>query len=137
MAAWGDNDSGQLGDNGVSGFQSLMPVAVNTTTLADGERFARAFNGSYANHALALVAAPPNPKLKLTDARILANGTFQFAFTDIPGTIFSVLATTNPALPVSTWTPLSGLTEVSPGQFQFNDPQATNCPQRFYRVRSP
>jgi hypothetical protein len=25
----------------------------------------------------------------------------------------------------------------APGQFQFTDPQATNNPQRFYRVRSP
>jgi len=27
--------------------------------------------------------------------------------------------------------------EISAGQFQFTDPQATNDRQRFYRVRSP
>ena len=32
---------------------------------------------------------------------------------------------------------LGGATEVSPGQFQVTDPQATNAPRRFYRVRSP
>jgi hypothetical protein len=31
----------------------------------------------------------------------------------------------------------SGTEEVSPGQFQFTDPQATSSPRRFYRVRSP
>ena len=35
------------------------------------------------------------------------------------------------------WAPPGGLMEVSPGQFQFTDPQAANTPQRFYRVRSP
>jgi len=32
---------------------------------------------------------------------------------------------------------LVGVTEISPGQFQFTDPQATNSSQRFYGVRSP
>jgi hypothetical protein len=40
-------------------------------------------------------------------------------------------------MPLSNWTTLGAATEVSPGQFQFTDPQATNTPQRFYRVRSP
>lgn len=35
------------------------------------------------------------------------------------------------------WTVLGAMTETSPGQFQFTDSQATNHPQRFYRVRSP
>ena len=36
----------------------------------------------------------------------------------------------------SSWA-LGGVTEVSPGQFQFTDLQATNTPRRFYRLRSP
>jgi hypothetical protein len=64
-------------------------------------------------------------------------GAFQFAFTNTPGAVFTVLATTNPVLPLSNWTVLGGVTEVSPGHFQFADPQATNSPRRFYRVRSP
>ncbi len=48
-----------------------------------------------------------------------------------------MLASTNPALPLSNWTPLGGVTEVAPGQFQFTDPQATNTPRRFYRLRAP
>ena len=44
---------------------------------------------------------------------------------------------TNPALRLGNWSVLGSVTEVSPGQFQFTDPQATNSPRRFYRVRSP
>jgi len=47
------------------------------------------------------------------------------------------LAATNVTLPLSNWTPLGPATEVSPGYYQFTDPQATNGGQRFYRVRSP
>jgi Kelch motif len=72
-----------------------------------------------------------------TDARRLTNGAFQFAFSNSVGALFGVLATTNPALPLSNWTTLGGATEDSPGQFQFTDPQATNSPQRFYRLREP
>jgi len=68
---------------------------------------------------------------------MLDNGSFQLAFTNTPGAFLGVLATTNLTLPLSNWTMLGAATEVSPGQFQFTDPQATNTPQRFYRVRSP
>lgn len=41
------------------------------------------------------------------------------------------------SLPLSNWTALGGVTEVTLGQFLFTDPQATNLNQRFYRVRTP
>jgi hypothetical protein len=41
------------------------------------------------------------------------------------------------SLPLSNWTVLGGVTEISPGVFQFTDASATNSPQRFYDVRSP
>ena len=62
---------------------------------------------------------------------------FQFTFTSRPALGFSVLAATNPALSLSNWTVLGGVTELSPGWFQFTDMQATNSARRFYRVRSP
>ena len=75
--------------------------------------------------------------LTLTNATQLFNGSFQFSFTGNTGDLFSVLATTNLMLPISNWTVLNGVTETSPGQFQFTDTQATNHPRRFYRLRSP
>ena len=50
---------------------------------------------------------------------------------------FTAFATTNLSLPFRNWTRLGLVPEVSPGQFQFTDTQATNSPQRFCRVRSP
>ena len=133
--AWGWNSFGQLGDN--TTVQRNVPVVVSTTPLPIGQRFANVASGSSGYHTLALVAVPALSQIMLTGGIPLTNGSFRFAFTNTPGASFGVLAATNPALPLSNWTSLGGLTEVSPGQFQFTDPQATNNPQRFYRVRSP
>ncbi len=73
----------------------------------------------------------------LTGAAWLVNGTFQFGFTNTPCASFTALAATNLALPLSNWTVLGPVTEVSPGQFQFTDAVATNGPQRYYRVGAP
>jgi GH25 family lysozyme M1 (1,4-beta-N-acetylmuramidase) len=79
---------------------------------------------------------PPTP-IQLVGTAVVSNGAVQFSFTNTPGTLFTVLTATNPALPLSNWTVLGSVTETAPGQFQFTDLQATNNPQRFYRVRSP
>ena len=135
VAAWGYNCYGELGDNTTTG--RLVPVAVNTNALAASQRFARIASGCSASHTLALVAAPPAAEIVLDGPQTLPDGSFRFTFTNTPGTFFGVLATPNPSLPLSNWTPLDDATEISPGQFQFTDPQATNTPRRFYRVRSP
>jgi hypothetical protein len=79
---------------------------------------------------------PPVPPYLILPGR-LANGSFQFAFTNSSGALFTVVASTNLALPLSNWTTLGGITEIAPGQFQFTDPQATNFARRFYRVLVP
>jgi hypothetical protein len=73
----------------------------------------------------------------LASPQKLLNGSFQFSFTNTPGASFSVLTTTDVALPLSNWTVLGTPAEISPGHFQYADPQATNQPRRFYGVRSP
>ncbi|HOX57253.1 MAG TPA: hypothetical protein P5205_11460 [Candidatus Paceibacterota bacterium] len=89
-----------------------------------------ATDGSVA--VLGQIAAP-----QLRNPQVLANGSFQFAFTNAAGAAFTVFTTTNVALPLSNWTALGPPTEPSPGQYQFTDPNATNQPRRFYHVRSP
>lgn len=79
----------------------------------------------------------PLPPIILTQPTKLTNGAFQFTFTNTPNWPFTVLGTTNLALPFSNWTTLTGLTEALPGEFHFTDSQATNIPRRFYRVTSP
>jgi hypothetical protein len=73
----------------------------------------------------------------LTSLSILGNGAFQFAFSNVVGAPFSVLASADLFSPVSNWSVLGTATETQLGQFQFSDPQATEHTQRFYRIRSP
>jgi len=67
----------------------------------------------------------------------LSGGVFSASFTDAPGASFRAVSTTNLSLPLGTWPVAGSVTELSPGQFQFTDPQATNSPQRYYRIRWP
>jgi hypothetical protein len=60
-----------------------------------------------------------------------------FSFTNTPDASFTVWSTTNLTLPFGQWQNLGPPTETPPGTYEFNDPQATNFPQRFYRVTSP
>jgi hypothetical protein len=74
----------------------------------------------------------------LTGATNCGSGSFQFSFTNnSPGATFTVLTTTNLALPINYWRVLGGAMVIAPGQFQFTDPQARNFPQQFYGVSSP
>lgn len=77
------------------------------------------------------------PPIIPTDVAKSPGGPFQFSFTNTPSRPFTVFGTTNPTQPFSNWTALGMLVESPPGQFQFTDSQATNLPQRFYRVSSP
>ncbi|MDP1579159.1 MAG: choice-of-anchor D domain-containing protein [Candidatus Didemnitutus sp.] len=61
LAAWGRNNSGQLGD----GTQSNRHVAASVTALGDGGRFTRIFGAAHAFHAVALAAFPPAPEIAL------------------------------------------------------------------------
>jgi WD40 repeat protein len=75
--------------------------------------------------------------IRIINPTRLPGGAFQFGFTNTPGAGFTALATTNLSLSLSNWSVIGSVPEISPGVFQFADPQATNSPRRFYRVRSP
>lgn len=79
----------------------------------------------------------PVPTLSLAGAMTLQNGSFQLAFTNTVGAFFGMMTTTNLSLPMTNWTLLDGVTEISLGQFQFGDPQTAGDKQRFYRLFSP
>jgi hypothetical protein len=78
----------------------------------------------------------PNPPT-LIGAQMLSNGVLQFDFTNAnPGASYSVLFTTNLAVPLADWTVIGAASNISPGVLQFTDTNATNS-TRFYAVRSP
>jgi hypothetical protein len=71
------------------------------------------------------------------DAAVAARN-FQLTFSDnLPGATFTVLATTNFAGSANDWSVIGQPVLIGPHLFQFTDLQATNYPQRFYRVSSP
>lgn len=74
--------------------------------------------------------------VRLTDGVILTNGSFRFGFTNTPEGSYTAFSSTNISSALSNWTSLGSVSEISTGQFQFTDSQATNNPQRFYRVRA-
>jgi N-acetylneuraminic acid mutarotase len=92
-------------------------------------------NGIPSTSSFVNISVPIPVAARLTSAVQGTNG-FQITFTNTVGALFGVLTTTNTVLPLTNWTTLGGVKEVSPGHFQFTDAQMTNGPQRFYRLRS-
>ena len=73
------------------------------------------------------------PQIK--HARMSPAGVFQFEFTVRGPSTFSVIATTNPALPLVQWENLGPASAWGDGLFRFTDAAAGIYPQRFYSLR--
>ena len=67
---------------------------------------------------------------------ITTNGAL-LTVTNTPGVIFEVLGTTDATLPVANWDVLGQMTETTPGQFQWTDPDNASYDFRFFSVFSP
>jgi hypothetical protein len=94
-------------------------------------------NGIQSTSAVINVSVPIPTTPIITDETVQSNGWFQCNFTNSIGALFGMLAATNVSLPLSNWTALGGISEISPGQFKFVDPQTTNATKRFYRLYTP
>jgi hypothetical protein len=125
------------GDTGAVVFSGGGPNELMTGTRRFNTGIAARGRIYLANDSRVYAFTVPVPPIVLNNPNLLPGGAFQFAFTNTPGLSFTAFATTNVALPLTNWTGLGPVPEVSPGQFQFTDSQATNTSQRFYRVRSP
>ncbi len=75
--------------------------------------------------------------IRLATCTRTTNGAIQLTLTNVPGASLTVLAATNLASPLPTWTVLGPIPEIAPGQFRFIDSAPTNLPRRIYRVRCP
>jgi sugar lactone lactonase YvrE len=100
--------------------------------------FARTANISLLGQTIPVTqqAAILGTAMTLTGAKVLANGAFQFAFTNTPGASFSVLSSTDVSLPLNSWTRIGAPSENPAGYYQFTDSANGNA-QRFYVIRSP
>jgi alpha-tubulin suppressor-like RCC1 family protein len=111
--AWGSNEHGQ-GGNGTTNDQ-YSPMVVQWPAVP-----------------------PPAPiQINLTNAGKQTDDSFQFSFTNAPGTQFTVLSAASLAVPFANWTPIGSVSEISPGLFRFKDPVASSRPAQLYRVISP
>jgi mannan endo-1,4-beta-mannosidase len=72
----------------------------------------------------------------ITSVGPLGGGAFQLNGTGPRGSTYQVLASTNLAQPMVSWSVVTNAT-FSGGVFTFTDKQATNYPRRFYRVVTP
>ena len=152
LVAGGENTSGILasaeiynpGTNSWSAAGSLATARFfhTATLLPNGLVLVTGGAGGAASCELYYFGFGPSPAIQTlavssTLTARTVNGLFTLNFTNISGMTFSVLTTTNLALPLASWSVLGVPTELSPGYFQFTDPQLPTDPQCFYRVISP
>ena len=77
------------------------------------------------------------PLIQFTGRLTGTPGAMQLSLASATGASFTVLSSTNLLLPVSNWTAIGTMTEVSSGQYQFTDPGSSTNRQVYYRLRSP
>ena len=129
-STWSTNGLGRLN----------TPRSGHTSSLlANGQVLITGGKGKKGNLADAELFGTPQPtdsNLLLTHPEILANGTFQFIYTDRVGQGLVVFSTSNLAIPISKWEVIGEADETTPGHYQFADPRPAQDGARFYRVGS-
>ncbi len=114
----------------VQDWQSSSPADSFNAFLAAGQK---AFLSSADLTSLDILGYNLNFSPPRLNGVRLGNGTFQLTFTNVPGLNFSILASTNLALPSTNWPALDTPIENPAGQYLFTDSITNNA--RFYRVR--
>ena len=122
--------------NAIAGATNATLLLAAVTTAATGNYnvivtnlYGRATNVSAVN-----VSAPVPPLL--SSAGVLNGGGFALSGTGTAGQAYVLLGASNLVPPI-VWLPLATNSADTNGNFNFNDPQATNWPQRFYRLTTP
>jgi hypothetical protein len=119
-----------------SNWQTNSYVSLPVANFPPGYALVTVFVNGVPSASRILLVSPGSSIVLLHPIR-LPNGSFQFEFAGTSGGSYTAVATTNISLANSNWGVLGPISEVSPGQFRFTDPDASNHPRRYYRVRSP
>ena len=129
-------ENGRVAFLASTNWQTNSFVSLPVTNFPAGNTEVTVFVNGIPSASGVLSIAPRPIAFSLTNPVTLDDGSFQFAFTNAPGTTFSVLVATNISPSLNNWGVLGDATEISSGQFQFTDSEATNRSRRLYRVRS-
>ncbi len=129
-------ETGQVSSLASTNWSSNFCATVTLPHFPPGYAVATVFGGGIPSTGVITKVRVPIPVPTTLAGRMATNGAFQITFTNTPGSLFAVLATTNLSLPVTNWTLLGGAGETGLGVFQFTH-FPSNAPQSFYRLRSP
>jgi hypothetical protein len=143
----GDPLLAALGNYG-GGTQTMPPLAGSpaidfgsdsiTNILAAGQRGYPRRSGAHVDIGAAEAQAVSSANRPLlSNPGLESSGALRFSFMNFPYADFTVLASTNVALPSSQWTRLGLATQGETSLYQFTDPTATNYAVRFYQLASP
>jgi len=109
-----------------------IDAATNGTSFTTDQRGQPRIGGAFAD--LGAVEGVFDSNFPLVNVTQLGSGNVQFSFNNLSGPSYTLLASTNVAAPLNTWSNLGAPTEAPAGTFTFTDLQVTNYPSRFYRV---
>lgn len=112
-----------------------IDAATGGTSFTIDQRGKPRLVGAFAD--LGAVEGVFNPEFPIVNFSKRGGGNVQFAFTNLSGPGYRVLASTNVAAPLNQWSNLGAPTEAPAGVFNFTDPGAPAIPSRFYRVTTP
>jgi hypothetical protein len=131
-------------------FSSTNSVASGSNSVAVASAIAGLAPGSVIHYCVvarssggtaigqdATVTLPSIPPFQFTATTTPPGRNVQLSLSSVSGASFTVLCSTNLAMSLDNWTVLGSMTEMSPGQYQFTDPQLSTNPQCYYRIRSP
>ncbi len=117
----------------------ILPVGSHTFICTEGisADFEAAGDSSDSGEIVLGLTPVKGPVGLYLSGSMTSEGSVELTFQSRPGLNSKVLATTNLALPLSSWTELGPATETLAGLYQFVDSDAANNQPRFYRVRLP
>ena len=113
---------------------TLLLAAVTAAAAGNYSVVVTNLYGRATNVSAVTVSLPVPPVF--SGAGILNGGGFALTGTGTAGQAYVLLGATNLTPPV-VWLPLATNAADTNGSFNFNDPQATNWPQRYYRLTTP